>query len=56
MWEKRKKAEIQMTHQNIDDENELHEIVNAEYAAAVRKHQSDIKMPGVIPMSAKYLN
>ena len=56
MWEKRKKAEINMAHQNIENDAEREEIVTAEIRDALKQHEKDILMPGVVPSSAKYLN
>ena len=56
MWVKRKTAEINMAHQNMEDEGEKQEVVNAEIQKALNQHDIDITMPGVVPQSAKYLN
>ena len=34
MWMKRKKAEINMAHQNIEDDNEKEEVTASEFRAA----------------------
>ena len=54
-WEKRNRSQITMAHQNAEDEEAAKEIIEAEISASVRAHNDAIKMPGVIPQSAKSL-
>lgn len=54
-WEKRNRSQITMAHQNVEDEEAAKEIIEAEISASVKAHNDAIKMPGVIPQSAKSL-
>lgn len=55
-WQKRALANVQHQNQNIEDEAQRNEIVQAEFAAVKAKHVSMMKLPGVVPGSDKYLN
>lgn len=54
-WTKRTKATINMAHQNVDDEVAAAEIIESEIQTAIKAHELEIRMPGVIPGSAKFL-
>ena len=54
-WKKKTRSNIEHANQNLADENQRREIIEAEYAAAVRKHEKEMQFPGVIPQSHRYL-
>lgn len=54
-WQKRTLAQVQGQNQNIEDEAQKQEIIQAEFGALKKKHQALMQLPGVVPFSDKYL-
>ncbi len=55
-WKKRTRANITHQNQNIEDEHQRDEIIEAEYLAELKDHERKMKLPGVVPGSEKFLN
>jgi len=55
-WMRRTLANIQHANQNIEDEGQRKAIINEEFEHAKMKHEKEIELPGVVPMSSKYLD
>ena len=54
-WNKRTRANVEHQNQNIEEDANRNEIIEAEFNSLKRKHTQLMKLPGVIPDSEKFL-